>query len=253
MDESGDTINQTEPVAENARCVVLTQNRRGHGQSTLAWYLARALVESGLRVLVVDITGRHHRLLTLATALPMRNLSAWTPPQPQPEQIGALLHAAQAQTRGRVDVLLVDSDLAPLVSAGGFALPIDYVLALVDPTAIGQQAAEHLAERLAETTPHLAVVFSRANASETEQLPQQTEAHTLPVLGYFPADYLLANDESSRPGATAALPHDDYLQAVARLGRMLILRAGLRRLAPAPGDISGNADGSHPQHPDAAS
>lgn len=237
MNTSERTIGPSLSDHEDACCLVLTQDRRGHGQTTFAWYLARALVEAGLRVLVIDVTGHRERLATLSTAATIKNLGAWLPAQPRPEQLSALLASAFQQTRGHVDVLLVDGDAALLESAGGFALPIDYALALVDPTEADQRAADHLAERLGDALPphgRLGVIFCRADPNEADHFPQQTEGRHLPILGYFPADYLLANDEGSRPGIAPAEPHADYLQAVARLGRMLILRMGLRRILPPP-------------------
>lgn len=223
-------------ASQEARCVALIQGRRGHGQSTLVWYLARALVAAGLRALIVDITGRHERLGALARSAgkPVRNLGVWTPTPSRAARLPALLQAVRQQTRGKVDVILLDADEAALESAGGFAASIDYVLVLIDPTENGQKTAEALAERLDDPPPpmgQLGVVFSRVNAADAASIPQQTEDRRLPVLGYFPADYLLAGDEASqRRGKAAAIPHEDYLQAVQRLSRTLI---NLARLWPA--------------------
>jgi NAD(P)-dependent dehydrogenase (short-subunit alcohol dehydrogenase family) len=224
---------------QEARCVALTQARRGHGQSTLTWYLARALVAAGLRVLVVDITGRHERLDALMASqasAPLKNLGIWKPSLSRPAQLPTLLQAARQQTRGKVDVILLDCDVAPLESAGEFASSIDYLLMLIDPTENGQKTAEHLAERLGDAPPpmgRLGVVFCRVNAAETQSFPEQTEDRHLPVLGSFPADYLLASDDSSqRRGSPPAIPHSDYLQAVQRLSRTLIGLAQLRRIPP---------------------
>ena len=230
--------------AREACCIALTQGRRGHGQSTLAWYLARALVETGLRVLVVDITGRHDRLATLATSVstPVRNLGVWTPPLARAAQLPGLLRAARQRTRGKVDVILLDSDMAALESAGGLAAPLDYLLVLIDPTANGQKTAEALAERLGDAPPpmgRIGVAFSRVNAADADSIPQQTEDRHLPVVGYLPADYLLAGDESSqRRGGSPAIPHDDYLQAVRRVSRTLINLARLRPMPPPPSSES---------------
>lgn len=231
-------------VSREARCVALTQNRRGHGQSTLIWYLAQALVATGLRVLVIDITGRRARLTTLAASVaqPVRNLGVWTPPLSRVARLPAFLRAVRQQTRGKVDVILVDSDEAALESAGGFAAPIDYLLVLIDPTATGQKTADALAERLGDAPPpmgRVGVVFSRVSASDAPSVPEQTEDRHLPVLGYFPADYLLAGDESSeRRDKPPAIPHDDYLQAVRRLSRTLSNLARLRPVPPAPSSAS---------------
>lgn len=239
VDDHADDDNDEDK--QRALCVALTQNRRGHGQSTLAWYLARALVAAGLRTLIVDVTGRHERLHALAASENVKNLGIWTPTEPRPAQIPAILLAARQQTRGHVDVILLDTDAAPLASAGGFAASIDYALALVDPTETGQKSADELAERLGDESPprgHLGVVFSRINAAEAERLPPQTMDRRLPVVGYFPADYLLAGDDGSqRRGSPPIIPHDTYLQATQRLNRTLMRVARLRRIpSPSPSD-----------------
>lgn len=224
------------PDDQDARCVALAQDRRGHGQSTFAWYLARALVESGLRVLVVDLTGRPARLNALAGSGAIRNLGTWTPAIPHPPHLAALIRSARQQTRGRVDVLLLDIDGSMLESGGGFTAGVDYVLALVDPTENGQRAADHLAEHLGDAPPpqgQLGVVFCRANETEAEHFPQQTEHRHLPIAGYFPADYLLAGDDVGQRGGHPIVPHEGYLQAVARLSRMIKRLARLRRITPA--------------------
>ena len=236
MNRHADANGENADPIQEARCVALAQNRRGHGQSTLAWYLARALVAMGLHTLIVDITGRHGRLAALAASEPVRNLGVWAPSAAHVGRVPALLQAVRQQTRGKVDVILLDCDIAALENAGGFAAGVDYLLVLIDPTATGQKTAEHLAERLGDAPPpmgRLGVVFSRVSASEAESIPQQTDDRHLPVLGYFPADYLLAGDESSqRPGATPAVPHDDYLLAAQRLARALVGHAQLRRTSP---------------------
>ena len=228
---------------EGARCLALLQDRRGHGQSTLAWYLARALVDAGLRVVIVDVTGRHERLDALLAATRVRNLGVWKPGVPRPEQLPDILRTAREKTRGHVDVILLDCDAAQLERAGGLSLPIDYALALVDPTATGQKTADALAERLGDAPPplgRLGAVFSRASEAEAEHFPQQTDDRHLPILGYFPADYLLAGADASQRHATQpVVPHDSYLHAVQRLSRALIRLAGLRRL-PSPSAYDGH-------------
>ena len=240
MNRHGNEDGANTDAAPVARCVALTQARRGHGQSTLAWYLARALADAGLRVLVIDITGRHSRLGALAasTGEPTRNLGVWMPSPPRTARLQEMLRAVGEKTRGKVDVILLDSDVAALENAGGLAAPIDYLVGVIDPTGTGQKSAEHLAERLGDAPPpmgRLGVVFSRVDASDAASIPEQTEDRHLPILGYFPADYLLAGDDSSqRSGRSPAIPHDEYLQAIQRLSRTLIGLAGLRSLAPPP-------------------
>ena len=47
-----------EIVAGPPCCIALTQEHRGHGVSTAAYYLGRVFIAQGLRVLLVDMTGR---------------------------------------------------------------------------------------------------------------------------------------------------------------------------------------------------
>lgn len=238
VNHPGRNADSSKPAAsQEARCVALTQSRRGHGQSTLIWYLARALTDAGLRVLVIDMTGRRDQLRTLAASVagPLSNLGVWTPALSR-GPLSALVRTARQRTRGKVDVILLDTDVAALESAGGFAAPIDYVLVLIDPTETGQKTAETLAERLGDAAPpmgRVCVAYSRMNGSDAASVPQQTEERHLPVIGYFPADYLLAGDESSqRRDKPPAIPHDDYLQAVRRLSRTLMNLARLRPVPP---------------------
>src|SRR5262249_33157037 len=124
---------------------------------------------------------------------------------------------------------------------GNYSGFIDYVLVLVDSSESGQKTADHLAERLGDAPPpfgHLGVVLCRAEASTLEALPEQTNERGLPILGMFPADYLLAGDESDqRHCGKSMIPHESYLNAVQRLSRALIRLAGLRRVPTLSQDI----------------
>ena len=161
----------------SARCIALTQEHRGHGMSTAAYYLARVLVSEGLRVLLIDLTGRRTRLQGLVARGPAKNLGVWMPPIPRPAELQKLLAQAREQTRGRVDVLLLDVDQALLEHAGGLACGIDYVLTVVEPTDAGQNVAERIDLRLGDDLPpygRVGVVFSRVDATTVDQLPEQT-------------------------------------------------------------------------------
>jgi hypothetical protein len=61
-------------------CVALTQEHRGHGVSTAAYYLGRVLIAQGLRVLLVDMTGRRACLNALFSQGAVKNLVYWAPP-----------------------------------------------------------------------------------------------------------------------------------------------------------------------------
>lgn len=210
--------------AGQARCVALTQEHRGHGVSTAAYYLGRVLVAQGLRVLLVDVTDRRQRISALMARGPMKNLVLWTPPLARPQDLGPALEQARRQTAGRADVILLDIDAALLERAGGFALGLDYVVAVTEQTEAGQESADRLAEHLHDAQPpqgRVGVVFSRVDAAGGE-LPAQTSNRHLPVIGSYPADYLLAGgDAYSLKGGDASWPHDSYLYALLRLGQHL--------------------------------
>lgn len=228
-----------------AHCVALTQERRGHGASTSAYYLGRALVTQGLRVLLVDLTGRHLRLQSLMARGPVKNLGIWTPPVLRPEKLSDVLTQARRQTRGKVDVLLLDADAAWLERAGGVRV-VDYTVLLVEPSGVGQDAADHIAHRLGDQLPphgRVGVVLGRADLATLADLPDRTINRHLPILGAYPADYLLAaGDDYSLKGGEPSWPHDDYLTAMVRLARQVIQTVPLTRITlsvPATVDRSG--------------
>jgi hypothetical protein len=230
--------------------VALLQAHRGYGVSTAAYYLGRTLVSEGLRVLVVDVTGRQGRLHALLSRLPLKNLALWTPPLTRTADLSLVLARARQQTAGRVDVLLLDADASFVVHAGGLAVGIDYAAVVTAPTQEGQATADRIAEWLGDAPPpygKVGVVFARVDAPQAGNLPEQTENHKLPVIGYYPADYLLAaGDEYSLKGAEPSAPHEKYVYALLRLGRFLIRRAPLRRLAPAASGLSAGAERADP-------
>lgn len=222
----------SESGANQARCVALTQEHRGHGVSTAAYYLGRALVAQGLRVLVIDLTERRQRLSALMAHGPIKNLVLWAPALARVQDVAPAVAQARRQTAGRADVILLDIDVALLERAGGFALGIHYVVAVTELTDAGQECADRVAERLHdEEPPHgrVGVVFSRVDAAASD-LPEKTAARHLPVIGSFPADYLLAGgDAYSLKGGDASWPHDSYLYAMLRLGQTLERLVPLRR------------------------
>jgi MinD-like ATPase involved in chromosome partitioning or flagellar assembly len=233
-----------------ARCVALTQEHRGHGVSTAAYYLGRVLVAQGLRVLLVDLTGRRARLNTLMAREPIKNLVLWMPPLNRPQEMRAVLDRARRETAGRADVLLLDVDAALFERAGGLAAGVDYALVVTEPTPQGQESADRVAERLSdEPPPHgrVGVVFSRVDAPGAGELPERTESRHLPILGYYPADYLLAGgDAYSLKGGDPSPPHETYLYALLRVGQKLCQIVPLVR--PQHGGLAGAAEmnGQHP-------
>lgn len=217
-----------------ARCVALTQPRRGHGVSVTSYYLGRMLVERGLRVLLVDLTGRRERVRALLEREPIKNLGLWAPPTTRPEALPALLDRARQETLGKVDVLLLDVDAPLLQKVGGLDAGIDYVVVFVEAGATGLRDADQLGAQFDETpAPYgrLGVALCRTDSANGDDLPQQTPERRFPVLGGFPADYLLAaGDEYSVNDSAAKAPHDNYLIAIRRLARTLAEIVPLRRI-----------------------
>ena len=226
---------------EGARCVALTQARRGHGVSVTSYYLGRALVERGLRVLLVDLTGRRERVRGLLENDPVKNLGMWVPPTIRPEALSALLERARRETLGKVDVMLLDVDASLLHSIGGLAAGIDYATIFVEAGETGLHDADQLGAQLDEDpSPYgrVGVALCRTDLRGSDELPQQTPEHRLPVLGGFPADYLLAASEDyAVKGGEVKSPHDDYLVAIRQLARTLAEIVPLRRItSPASAD-----------------
>ncbi len=219
-----------------ARCVALTQARRGHGVSVASYYLGCALVERGLRVLLVDLTGRHEHLRSLLEREPVKNLGLWIPPSTRPDTLPTLIARARSETLGKVDALLLDIDAALLHSIGGVAAGIDYVTIFVEAGDTGLRDADQLSAQFEEhPSPHghIGVAFCRTDPNDphgVDHLPRQTPRLGLPTLGGFPADYLLAAGDDDAAKDSAA-PHDDYLFAIRRLARALAEIVPLRRIA----------------------
>lgn len=232
--------------ANAPRVVALTQVRRGHGQSTAAYYLARALVNDGLRVLVADLTGRRARLQALMTAGTAKNLGLWAAPVPKPSGLRALLDEARRTVAGRVDVLLLDTDAALLEGANDAREDLDYLCVLAETSLLGQAAADRIAERLDDEPPpygKIGVIFTRVDAPGAGDLPERTNGRGLPVIGYTPADYLLAaGDDYSLKGGEPSTPHDTYLSAEARIARYLVRTIPLRRAALGGVTVPGVSD-----------
>ncbi len=70
------------------------------------------------------------------------------------------------------------------------------------------------------------------NTPSASELPERTSRRSLPVIGYYPADYLLANGEDySLKGGETSPPHDTYLFATLRLGQKLIQLVPLQKVS----------------------
>jgi hypothetical protein len=226
--------------------VALTQARRGHGASVTSYFLGRALVERGLRVLLVDLTGRPERAQALLEREQVKNLGLWIPPSTRPDILPALLERARQETLGKVDVLLLDVDASLLQRIGGLTSGIEYAMVFVEGGDTGMRDADQLGALLDDRPPpygRVGVVLSRTDLHTADGAPQQTPEHGLPILGSFPADYLLAaNDDFSEKGAEVKSPHEQYLIAIRQLARTLAEIVPLRRVAgPAPSPTGNGA------------
>lgn len=212
-------------TASQASCIALTQVHRGHGVSTAAYYLGRALVEQQLRVLVGDLSQRPSQLAALAQHESVKNLVPWTPSSVAPGDLTRLIHSVRARVAGKADVILLDADANLLERAGGLRTGINYILVLAEHTPEGLRGAERLAARLGSegtARSRLSVVFSRVDGPTAESVPHALEDGT-PVLGWLPADYLLAAGEAySLKGGAPTRPHAAYLGALARIAQTLV-------------------------------
>jgi hypothetical protein len=221
------------------RCVALTQEHRGHGVSTAAYYLGRALVGQGYRVLLGDLSQHPSEAVREAARHPTKHLVPWTPPPVAARDLPRVIAGARRRTAGLADVILLDVDVHLLERAGGLEAGVSYVAVVVEHTPEGEADAERLVGRLVGTGPRsrAGVVFSRVDAPAAEGLPRRLESG-LSVLGGLPADYLLAAGEAySLKGGSPARPHDTYLNALERVARNLIdlvplPRPGERRAGP---------------------
>lgn len=220
--------------AGQARVVALTQEHRGHGVSTMAYYLGKALVAQGLRVLLVDLTDRRGRAAGLLAHTPVKNLVPWRPAVAHTRDVPRLLDEARRVTAGKADVILLDIDAAVLECAGGYDVGLDYLAMVVEAAESGLRAADRLAERLGQegTSARMGVIYSRVEGATAADLPAKTERRGLPALGQYPADYLLASgDAYALKGSAPSAPHESYLSAMVRLGQRLAQLVPLTRVS----------------------
>lgn len=208
------------------KIVALTQEHRGHGVSTAAYFLGQALAQCQLPVLLGDLTNRHARLPLLNKHFPTRNLVLWTPPNSAMRDVGGLLKRARDEVAGRACCLLVDCDLTTLEALNavdGEGRLLDYLLLAADPTPDGEKAVGRLAERFITLREHnrIGVAYARIPTEAVADLPEQTNDE-LPILGYWPADYRLAAvDDFAAAGTPFPEPHQPYQDAMARLATRL--------------------------------
>jgi hypothetical protein len=213
-------------------CIALVQLRRGHGVSTAAYYLARAFVERGLRVLVGDLSQRPATLIPLMQHEPARNLVPWRPAPVHPPDLARTIAAARQRTAGLADLVLLDLDAPLFEQGGGLASGVEVVVLFAEHTDAGEHEAAAFVARVTEAGAarrQVGIVFSRVQTPSDGESPPESD---LPVLGWLPADYLLAAGEAySYKGGGVARPHQAYLDAIDGIARSLIRSTGLSRMA----------------------
>lgn len=214
------------------KVVAVTQHHRGHGVSTAAFFLGRALAQQHVPVLLGDLTGRHARISHLAAHFPTKKLVPWMPPSLALRDLPVLLKQARADVAGKAACILIDIDEISLEAHADTiaTLGIDYLLLACEDTIEGQKSVERVARRYEDllTRSRIGVAFARVSTDQIDDLPQQTD-DGLPILGYWPADYRLAmTNEEISAGASPAEPHQPYQTAIALLATHLI------RLVPLP-------------------
>ncbi len=221
----------------SVKIVIISQEHRGHGISTAAYFLGQALAQRHVPVLLGDLTERHGRLPSLNKQFPTRNLVLWTPPAAAMRDLPALLRKARAEVTGKASCILVDADLTLLDALAGAdeeLRMVDYLLLAIDHTAEGEKSADRLANRFLplRDRSRIGLAFARIppNEEEIADLPEQTD-DLLPILGYWPADYRLATaDDMLAAGTAFPEPHQAYLDAIARLATRLMRLVPLTKI-----------------------
>lgn len=216
------------------KVIAMTQERRGHGISTAAFFLGQTLANQHVPVLLADLTGRHTRMKALKQSGPTPRLVIWTPPAAAMRDTPAMLAQARAEVAGKASVILLDADVATLDTILGHSPtpPFDYVIVGAEHTPEGEKSAQRTAARFEALRDRnkVGVVFTRVSSEDTKEIPQQTD-EGLPVLGHYPADYRLAMaDDYSAITTQVSTPHQPYLAAVMRLATLLIRLVPLMRV-----------------------
>ena len=216
------------------KVVALTQHHRGHGVSTAAFFLGRAIAEQHVPVLFGDLTGRHARISYLNAHFATKKLVTWSPPPLALRDLPTLLKQARSEIAGKAACILLDIDEISLEAHANTiaTLGIDYLLFASEYTTEGQKAVEHVAKRYEDMLlrNRIGVAFARVSTDEIDELPQQTN-DGLPILGYWPADYRLAmSNEDISAGASPTDPHQAYQVALSLLANRLIRLVPLTRI-----------------------
>jgi hypothetical protein len=209
----------------------ISQLHRGHGVSTAAYFLARALTEQDYPVLLADLTNRPARLNALYSQIPTRRLVIWSPPVAALRDITRMIQQAKEQVTGRASCIIfdIDSTVAEHYLVGLESPPIDFLILVTEHTTESEHDIERLASHFEPmlTRNTIGVVYTRVSLDEVDDLPQQTDGG-LPVLGYWPADYRLAIGDDYDIGQK--LPLNPYQTAINRMATLLSRRLALTRI-----------------------
>lgn len=217
------------------KVVALTQEHRGHGNTTAAYFISQALAQRQIPVLLGDLTGRHTRLPLLHKHFPQRNLVLWVPPAAALRDLPALVRKARSEVAGRATCILLDADLTALETLATVdeeLRTIDYLLVAEDYTTEGEKAADRLAARFEPLRERnrFGLAYARIAPEERAELPEQTDDQ-IPILGYWPADYRLATaDDMLATGTSISEPHQTYLDAMTQLATRLSRLVPLSKL-----------------------
>jgi hypothetical protein len=220
-------------MASAPKIIIITQEHRGHGVTTAAYFLGQALAQRGIPVLLADMTERTGRLPQLNRHFPTRNLVLWSPPASGQRDLPALLMKARSEVAGRATCLLLDADLAmldTLQTADDDLRLVDFVVLATEHTIEATKGAERVANRYPALRDRhkFGLAFARIPGTDTAAIPDMTEDE-LPILGYWPADYRLATSDDVA-SAIVPEPHQPYLDAINALAIRLARQTPLLRL-----------------------
>lgn len=205
------------------KVIALSQTRRGHGVSTAAYFLACDLADLKVPVLIMNVTGRNATLTHLNAHLGKRNVVVWTPPSQGMHMLPIMLRQAKQQIANMATCIVLDIDMNQIEQQfhGDDARAIDYLIMASGntPEEIHQTGAavEGLNHFLA--IDHLGIAYSRISLEQAQDIPHTTEEQSIPIIGYWPADFLLAVDPDLNNAQS--MPHETYLQAIHQLAQRL--------------------------------
>ena len=215
------------------KVVAIVQEHRGHGVTTAAYFMARVLGSQHIPVLIADLTDRPARLRELAGRMKAPLVAPWHAPSAWLRSMPALLAKLREEIQGKVRCVLLDADVGIVEQLNGARVGqgVDYVLIATEASTEGQQAADHIAERFPalRDRQRIGICFVRIDPKDADVLPSETP-DGLPVLGFWPADYRLANtaEDYGGMGLGAGEPLAAYQAGITRLTMRLSRLVGIR-------------------------